>query len=187
MKPESPVQKLKRLRDQWNYRGSVRPPFAIEPGPDQESVWDYPRPPRIEDDSRLVKVFVGTTLIAESNRAKRVLETAGAPCFYIPPEDVRTEHLVQNDTRTFCEWKGEGIGFDTVDGRKDVAWAYPETFPDVKPIEGWIAFYASRATCFVDDERVEPQPGGYYGGWITHEVVGPFKAEEIVDDAMKRR
>ena len=115
-------------------------------------------------------------------RSNRVLETAGAPCFYLPSDDVAIELLKQNSTRTFCEWKGTGIGFDTVNGTEDVAWAYPDTFPEFRSLQGWIAFFASRVTCYVDGELVIPQPGGYYGGWVTSEIVGPFKGDPIVDD-----
>ncbi|MCY4655344.1 MAG: DUF427 domain-containing protein [Gammaproteobacteria bacterium] len=177
---------VSRMRAQWTYRGQERPDFAIEPHDGQESVWDYPRPPIIQEDFREVEVFDGKTLIARSKRTLRVLETAGAPCFYLPPEDVETKRLRQNRTRTFCEWKGEGIGFDTLSGIKDVAWSYPKTFEESKPIEGWIAFYAAKVQCFVNSELVVPQPSGYYGGWVTHEIVGPYKGDPIVDDALKK-
>lgn len=177
---------LKKARAQWLYRGTNRPDFAVEPLPGQESVWDYPRPPRIEPDERDIRVFDGETLIAHSTSAMRVLETAGAPCFYLAPDDVRFDLLKINDTRTFCEWKGEAVGYDTISGNRDVAWSYPNAFSEFKSLEGWIAFYASRVRCFVDDEPVKPQPCGYYGGWVTHEIVGPFKGEDVVNDALRK-
>ena len=97
---------LERTRQQWTYRGSTRPAWAIEPGPGQESVWDYPRPPRIDPDSRLVRIVYGNMTIAETRRAFRVLETASPPTVYIPPEDVRTDLLVRAPDTTICEWKG---------------------------------------------------------------------------------
>lgn len=167
----------RRLRAKWRYRGDVRPPFAQEPGPGQESVWDYPRPPRIEPDARPIRVESGGVLLASSSRAVRVLETAGAPTFYLPPADVAMERLRASDVRTFCEWKGEAVGYDVAGGPENAAWSYPEPFDEFAPVAGWIAFYPALVACEVDGEPVRPQPGGYYGGWVTAEIVGPFKGE----------
>ena len=170
-----------RRRAAWRYRGGHRPPFAIPPAPGQESVWDYPRPPRIEPDPRTVRVRFGELVVAESSRAQRVLETAGAPTFYLPPADVRMDRLVESATRSSCEWKGVAVGFDLVDGPRDVAWSYPRPFPEFAALAGWISFHPGRIECFVADERARPQPGGYYGGWVTHEIVGPIKGEPIAE------
>lgn len=179
-----PKQVLK-LREQWRYRGSSRPAFAIEPQAHEESVWDYPRPPAIVDDGRLVKVYVNDELVAESTHTKRVLETAGAPCFYIPREDVKLEFFSRNSRTTFCEWKGHATYFDALSGDSDVAWSYEEPFDACAEIAGWISFYPSKARCEVDGEQVRSQAGGFYGGWITDEIVGPFKGDPEVIDATK--
>ena len=85
--------------------------------------------------------------------------------------------LAPSGRRSLCEWKGEAVDFDLVDGPGSVAWCYPRVFPEFAGIAGWFAFYPSRLECFVADERARPQPGGYYGGWLTEEIVGPVKGE----------
>lgn len=157
-------------------------PQRIEPGPGQESVWEYPRPPRVEETHKHIQVIFNGVVIADTHRATRVLETAGAPVFYIPPEDVRADLLTPvPGFSTFCEWKGTAHYFDlAVDGRSIVraAWAYPDPNPPYAAIRDHVAFYAGKMErCTVDGELVTPQPGGFYGGWITHEIVGPFKGE----------
>lgn len=162
----------------WLYQGRHRPPFAIKPGPGQESVWDYPRPPAIRPDKRLVEVRAGGTPVAETRGAVRVLETGSPPTFYLPPGDVRTDLLSPTVTRTFCEWKGEAqyYALRTEDTRiSDAAWCYPNPSPPFAAIAGWFAFYPARVACFVDGERVRPQAGEFYGGWITRDIAGPFK------------
>jgi uncharacterized protein (DUF427 family) len=150
-----------------------------ESGRGKESVWDYPRPPRLERSHRHVWVEFGGEVIAESDRAYRVLETSHPPTYYIPPEDVRIEHLDRSDRTTFCEFKGRAVYYDLeVDGRlaKDAAWAYPNPSPDFEALADYMAFYPSKMDrCTVDGEEVESQKGGFYGGWITSDVVGPFK------------
>jgi uncharacterized protein (DUF427 family) len=153
----------------------------IEPGPGQESVWDYPRPPRIEDCTRHIQVVHDGRVIAETRRAKRVLETSSPPVYYIPPEDVRGEYLTPSPRTTICEWKGRAAYHTlTVGDRRpvDAAWSYPEPTPAFAALRGYIAFYAGRVdACFVDGERVRAQAGDFYGGWITPEIVGPFKGD----------
>jgi len=175
MNPDA--QAIARARAHWRHRGDVRPPFADEPGPGQESVWDYPRPPRIESDSRHVQVLFDDRCIAESRTAMRVLETASPPTFYLAPTDVRLDWLNSNGSSSDCEWKGIAVDLDLRDGPRSAAWTYRETFPEFEAIAGWIAFYPARLTCLLDEERVRPQPGAYYGGWITDEIVGPVKGE----------
>jgi uncharacterized protein (DUF427 family) len=143
-------------------------------------VWDYPRPPRLVRDARRVEVRCGDTLVASTTRAIRVLETAHPPTFYLPREDVRMQRLEHAGRGSLCEWKGEATYFDVaVPGRRieRAAWSYENPFADADDIRGHISFYPGRIECFVDAERVRPQPGGFYGGWITREVVGPFKGE----------
>jgi uncharacterized protein (DUF427 family) len=159
----------------------------IEPGPGQESVWDYPRPPRVEPSRRRVRVEFDGVTVADSTRALRVLETSGPPVYYVPPEDVRMDLLVPSGgPGTVCEWKGPAEYFDLRTGGRlgpgrlgrRAAWTYPEPNRGYEAIAGWIAFYAGRVdACFLGDEPVRPQPGHFYGGWITSEVVGPFKGE----------
>ena len=152
----------------------------IEPQPGQESVWDYPRPPRIEADRRRVVVRCFELLIAESSRALRVLETASPPTFYLPREDVRMELLRESQRRSYCEWKGEATYYD-LDApwglSSQVAWRYLQPHGDFAELAGALAFYPRKLECYVDNERVRPQPGGFYGGWMTREIVGPVKGE----------
>ena len=166
-----------RRRRQWRYRGSERPAFAIAPGPGEESVWDYPRPPRIAPDGRRIEVRYGGETLASTTRAVRVLETASPPTFYLPPEDVLVERFVESGRRSICEWKGIAVDLDLAGGPGSVAWCYREVFSEFESIAGWLAFYPARLDCRVDGERVRPQPGGYYGGWLTDEIVGPVKGE----------
>lgn len=154
-------------------------PQRIEPGPGQESVWDYPRPPRVEPTSRRVRVVFAGRLIADSRRARRVLETSHPPVYYIPPDDIAPGVLQPSDRRTFCEWKGSAVYFDVVVGDRraaNAAWAYPRPTTGFESIADHVAFYPSAMDdCLVDEAHAQPQPGAYYGGWITPDIVGPFK------------
>lgn len=143
-------------------------------------MWDYPRPPAMEPEARRVEVRWGSRLLAESAGAMRVCETGSPPTVYVPPADVHLRGLQETSRRTFCEWKGEAAylaakGPGATD--QDVAWRYPDPFPEFAAIAGWICFYPGRVACFLDGERVCAQAGGYYGGWITSEILGPFKGE----------
>ena len=153
----------------------------IAPGPGQESVWDYPRPPRLEDTDKLIQVIFHGVTIAETRRAKRVLETSHPPVYYLPPEDVRLEYFIPASGHSFCEWKGEASYYTiSVNGQQaeHAAWFYPKPTPAFAAIPNYIALYPGRMdACFVEGERVIPQPGDFYGGWITPEIVGPFKGE----------
>lgn len=153
----------------------------IAPGPGQESVWDYPRPPRVEPSTLLIRVEFNGEVVAESSRAWRVLETSHPPVYYIPREDVRTVFLEPSKRSSFCEWKGKARYLSlVVNGKesKDAAWTYPAPTPAFASIRDFLAFYPSRVdACFVDGEQVQPQPGDFYGGWVTSRVVGPFKGE----------
>lgn len=148
-------------------------------GPGQESVWSYPRPPAIEPVARHLRVVLGGVVIAETRRGHRVLETSHPPVYYFPVEDVRVEHLVPVNGESVCEWKGVATYYDVVAGGRRAAravWSYPRPAPRFAAIAGHVAFYAGPMDeCTVDGERVTPQPGGFYGGWITRDVVGPFK------------
>lgn len=150
------------------------------PGPGQESVWDYPRPPRVEPTDRHVEVEVAGELIADTRRAVRVLETSQAPAFYVPTADVRMDLLEPlQGHHTVCEWKGNASYFDLRVGDRvahRAAWTYPRPARGYEAIAGHVAFYPSRVdVCRVDGELVRPMEGDFYGGWITSDVVGPFK------------
>ncbi len=171
---------IRRAREGWRFRGETRPDFAEEPGPGQESVWDYPRPPRLEPDERRVEVICGGVTVGGTSRAWRVLETASPPVFYLPPDDVGAEHLEPSPRTSICEWKGVARYWSVRVGGEsliDVAWSYPEPFPGFEAIAGYFSFYPARLECRVDGIRVVAQPGGFYGGWITPEIVGPVKGE----------
>ena len=156
-------------------------PKRIKPAENQESVWDYPRPPALVDCAKTVKVIFAEQIIAESSQAKRILETSHPPTYYIPPEDVRIEFLKSVSNRSFCEWKGMARYFDIVVGEKtakSAAWCYPEPTKRFESIRNFLAFYPHMMdACFVGAEKVDSQAGGFYGGWITCDIVGPFKGE----------
>ena len=154
-------------------------PDRIDPQPDQESVWDYPRPPRLEETSKHIQIIFNGVAIADTHQAKRVVETSHPPVYYIPPADIKLEYLVRTPRSTYCEWKGQGAYYTLVVGDKqaeNVGWYYPQPTDDFADIKDHVAFYpAPMDACYVDGEKVEPQPGGFYGGWITNDIVGPFK------------
>lgn len=149
------------------------------PGPGQESVWDYPRPPRVETSSRPVRVDFGGDAVAKSEDAVRVLETSHPPVYYVPLDDVVPGVLVPSARRTFCEFKGWASYYDLVLGDRrssDAAWTYLEPTDGYEGLTNTVAFYPSRVdAAFVGTERVQAQPGDFYGGWITSDLAGPFK------------
>jgi uncharacterized protein (DUF427 family) len=153
----------------------------VAPGPGQESVWDYPRPPRLEDCAKRVQVVFNRVVIADTTHAKRVLETSHPPVYYLPLADIVMAHLVRVDGSSFCEWKGAARYFDIVVGERRVsrgAWSYPDPAPAFAAIRDHVAFYcAPMDACLVDGEKARSQPGGFYGGWVTDDVVGPFKGK----------
>jgi uncharacterized protein (DUF427 family) len=146
----------------------------------RESVWDYPRPPRIEPEERRVQVSLGGIAIADSAAARRVLETAGAPVVYVPPADVAEGALRPASGTTFCEWKGTASYFDVLGGGRAApraAFTYESPATGFESIASWISFYPALVECLLDAEPVEPQPGGFYAGWVTAEIAGPIKGE----------
>lgn len=167
----------------WNFAGNARPSFAVQPQAGEESVWDYPRPPVCVDDSRLITVALGDKVIAETRKSIRVLETASPPTFYLPPSDVNLELLRREQGNTLCEWKGVATYWTLVSGSatvadiRSVAWSYENPNPVFEVIRGYVSFYPAKLVCHVAGERVRPQPGGFYGGWLTSEIVGPVKGE----------
>lgn len=154
-------------------------PKPIKPGPGQESVWDYPRPAIAEPTPLSLRVEFARKVIASTRQGMRTLETSHPPTYYFPEADVSRSLLRQSGHSSFCEWKGQATYFDVVVGDQvapNAAWTYRSPTPSFQSIAGHIAFYpAMMDACFVDDERVEPQAGGFYGGWVTSHVVGPFK------------
>lgn len=154
-------------------------PRPVTPGPGQESVWDYPRPPRVERVTAPVTIRLGGQLIALTRDAVRVLETSHPPVYYLPMADFATGSLVDADGSSFCEFKGAARYLDVRGGdevRSACAWNYPQPAPGFELLRDRVAVYAQQMDeCTVDGEVVTPQPGGFYGGWITGSVVGPFK------------
>ena len=163
------------------------PPTAhiLRPGPREESVWDFPRPPRVEAVTARVRVVAFGRTVADTTSAIRIVETAGAPCYYLPPEDCETALLAAGDGWTLCEWKGVAIPYDLRSATaviRNAAWSYPDPLTDLgagyERISGYFAFYAGRVdACYVGEERVRPQGGGFYGGWITANLTGPIKGD----------
>ena len=143
-------------------------------------MWDYPRPPRIERDTREVVVRLGDTVLARTDRSLRVMETASPPTFYIDPKDVRLELLTAGSGASHCEWKGAARYWSVTTSEQrleDVGWSYPRPLPGFELLKDFLSFYPARLACYVDAARVSPQPGHFYGGWVTPELVGPFKGE----------
>ena len=163
----------------WTYRGRKRPDFAAIPGPGQESVWDYPRPPKLAPDGRLVEIYCGNRVVASSSETYRVLETASPPSFYIPPNDVNWALLSFAPGSSVCEWKGVAKYWSLSSNPKGgvVGWSYPDPTAAFEQIRNYISFYPAALACLVSGERVRAQPGQFYGGWITSEVIGPYKGE----------
>jgi uncharacterized protein (DUF427 family) len=164
----------------WRYYGQVRPPFAVAPAPGQESVWDYPRPPSIGAEPRQIVVRVGDVEVARTRRALRVLETASPPTVYIPRADVTLEYLQPAPGSSVCEWKGTAR-YRTVRAApmvlNAVGWSYDEPLPAFEALRAHLSFYPARSDYYVDAVRIKGQAGGFYGGWITPELVGPFKGD----------
>ncbi len=156
-----------------------------------ESVWDYPRPPRLEPCSRRIRILGAGQTIADTSSALRILETSHPPVYYLPPEQV-SMHLLRPSLTpsSFCEFKGFATYWNLEVWRinepavqiHDVAWSYERPSAAYAALAHRLAFYASRLAehgiaCWVDDERIIPQSGDFYGGWITSNLRGPFKGE----------
>ncbi|WP_235506331.1 MULTISPECIES: DUF427 domain-containing protein [unclassified Terrabacter] len=148
-------------------------------GPGQESVWDYPRPPAVDPSDELVEVHLGGEVVARTRSSLRVLETSHPPTYYLPLDAFVDGALVPVQGSTVCEWKGRAAYFDVVGGglrAARAAWTYPEPVATYAVLAGHVAVMPGLVdACLVDGERVRAQEGGFYGGWITDRVVGPFK------------
>jgi len=149
------------------------------PGPGQESVWDYPRPPAVDRSTEHVVVRLGGQVVADTRAALRVLETSHPPTYYLPREDFAEGALRETSGSSYCEWKGDAAYLDVLGGAKVAAakaWYYPNPVTAYAELAGHVALYpGAMDSCTVEGEEVQPQPGGFYGGWITSRVVGPFK------------
>ena len=154
-------------------------PAPDTPGPGQESVWDYPRPAVAEPTAKRLQVVLGGRVIADTTRGVRTLETSHPPTYYFPPGDVAEGVLRSVPGRSLCEWKGQARYFDVESGdarAARAAWAYPDPTPGFRILAGFVAFMPSAMDrCLVDGEVARPQEGGFYGGWITDDLAGPFK------------
>lgn len=157
----------------------TKKPQPENPKSGEESVWDYPRPPRVEKTDEHIRVVFNGVTIANTTNAYRVLETSHPPGYYIPQEDIKMEYFTKTSRRTLCEWKGAASYWTiSVDGKKEdnVAWMYATPNQGFEDIKNYISLYPGRMdACYVDDEKVQPQEGNFYGGWITSNIVGPFK------------
>ncbi|CAN5697261.1 DUF427 domain-containing protein [soil metagenome] len=156
-------------------------PKRTPPGLGQESVWDYPRPPRIEPSIQHIRVIFNGIIIADTRAAQRVLETSHPPVYYIPPNDLQMAVLTLTTRHSWCEWKGQASYYTVEVGDRraeNAAWFYPTPTPAFRALQNHVAFYPSRMdACYVDDELVQAQAGDFYGGWITKAIVGPFKGD----------
>ena len=151
----------------------------IEPGPGQESVWDYPRPPRLEPFSGHIRVVFNGEEIVNSNQTYRILETSHPPTYYIPMKDFMEDALVKTSKSSFCEWKGMASYYHVQAAGKissNAAWGYPTVNQRYGELLNTVSIYAHMMdACYVNDELVQAQAGDFYGGWITSNIVGPFK------------
>lgn len=162
----------------WKYAGQTRPSFAIAPKPGQESVWDYPRPPQLMADHRRVVVRSDERQLAATSTSFRLCETASPPTFYLPADCVDWDQLVPAPGASRCEWKGDAQYWALkTQPSTPIAWSYASPAQPYAAIKDHVAFYPAAVACFVDQVRVRPQAGRFYGGWITPELVGPFKGE----------
>ncbi|MEF2978010.1 DUF427 domain-containing protein [Subtercola sp. YIM 133946] len=150
-----------------------------EPGDGQESVWDYPRPPRAEPSTERIEIVFGGETIVDTTDSVRVLETSHPPVYYLPASAFRPGSLTDARGQSFCEFKGLA-GYLSVHGGAQTAagaaWFYPHPSPGYEALVGRVAVYPSAMQqCTVDGEVVTSQEGDFYGGWITSRVTGPFK------------
>ncbi len=146
----------------------ARPTGIAVPGPGQESVWDYPRPPRVELVQKKIKVEFAGVVVAETRRAYRVLETASPPVYYLSPDGLRTEYLEPSHRSSLCEWKGMARYWSLRVGSQfaqNAAWSYPDPWSGFEVIKDYLAFYPRKMdACYVGEHRAIPQPGEFYGG-----------------------
>lgn len=171
--------RLQREAERW--KSAPRPDNIVAPGPGQRSVWDFPRPPAVERVCERVTVEFAGRCIADTRRCLRVCETASPPTYYIPMDDVAMQYLREGTGASLCEWKGMSRCYDiAVLGAVSLqaAWTYPSVQHEYAVLANHMGFYASRVDrCTVGNEIARPQPGGFYAGWITSDLTGPWKGE----------
>ena len=162
----------------WRFDGTVRPEFAEKTEDGQESVWDYPRPPVLETVSKHILVKTkNSTIVAETTNSIRILETASPPTYYLPESALKVD-LVELKESSFCEWKGTA-GYLSLAGSNlyPIGWFYRSPTVSFSSIKNHVGFYPGRIKCWLEGELVKPQPGFFYGGWVTDDLAGPFKGE----------
>ncbi|MEP6842664.1 MAG: DUF427 domain-containing protein [Pseudolysinimonas sp.] len=161
-------------------------PDRIAPAPGQESVWDYPRPPRVQPSAERVVVRFGGEVVADTVASLRVLETSHPPAYYLPRDAFAEGVLLPAPGLSYCEFKGEAHYLSIAAGGdliESAAWFYPEPQVGYERLRDYVSLYPGRMdACLVDGELVEPQAGGFYGGWITSRIVGPFKGDPGTED-----
>ncbi len=175
------MPQIRAARAKWG----TPPPSDVTPersGPNQESVWEYPRPPIVSKAETTIYAYFGEILVMKSNRALRILETAGAPVYCAPRVDWEQDLLKANGEFSICEWKGVATQYDVIVEGKNARWAafsYDHPLTDLgmgyEQFAGWIAPHPAKLTCYLGDEKADPQPGGMYAGWVTSGIVGPIK------------
>lgn len=171
---------IKASRDKWIYNGVIKPPFYVIPSKSQVSVWDFPRPPALIQDSRKVEIYSYSVLILSTTSTLKVCETASPPTWYFPINQLILPLDKVPGMQSGCEWKGQA-SYYSLDS-KVVGWSYNSPFPEYHDLKGMISFYASKVDCYVDGQKVIPQKSDFYGGWVTPEVIGPFKGDPGVVD-----
>ncbi|NAS12199.1 DUF427 domain-containing protein [Poritiphilus flavus] len=170
---------LQKAREGWNHKGDSRPPFAQEPKKGQRSVWDFPRPPIVENVNKRITISYQDKPLADSRAALAVLETASPPTYYLPEQDIDMDMLVSLTGKTsLCEWKGSAIYWALKEKSEiAVAWSYPKPFEEFEALKHHLGFYPQHLDCRVEGIKVRPQAGRFYAGWITPDLAGPFKGE----------
>lgn len=178
-KKQQPPDWLIKARNKWQFKGVNRPPFAEEPKKGQVSVWDFPRPPALEKVQQQIAVYHDAICLAKTTNAYAVMETAHPPSYYLPAADVNQKLLTaMPNKKSLCEWKGSATYWALkTNPKKAIAWSYAHPFSEFENIKNHFAFYPQYFDCFVDEEKVRPQPGQFYAGWITDNFSGPFKGE----------
>lgn len=172
------TERLRQLAALWS--SSTRPRHIETPGPGQESVWDFPRPPAADRLQTRIHIYLGEQRIADTRAAVRIMETASPPTVYLPPGDIEQAYCIEEAQTSHCEWKGEATYLSVRVGdsvARHAAWTYRNPYPEYAFLKDYVSFYPARVCCMYGEERVQAQPGRFYGGWVTSQLTGPFKGE----------